>query len=83
MKVDRGNEFVWGGQVVEEEGTMEGREVVERGHWYSETLPLPPGVEEETSVPLGELRLDTEAPAVPRGSLGGRIWGVITGGNDG
>jgi hypothetical protein len=83
MKVDRSDPFVWGGRVIEEEGTMEGREVVEGNHWYSEPLPLPPGVSEEVAVPLGELRLDTEAPAVPRGSLGGRIWGVITGGSDG
>ena len=86
MKVDRSNEFVWGGRVIEEEGTMEGREVVEGNHWYSEPLPLPPGVEEEVAVPLGELRLDTEAPAVPRGNLGGRVWGHVSGwlgGDDG
>ena len=63
--------------MIEEKGTLEGREVVESNHWYSEPLPLPPGVPEEVAVPLGELRLDTEAPAVPRGSMGGGLWSAI------
>jgi len=83
MKVDRSNEFVWGGRVTEEEGTMEGREVVESNHWYSEPLPLPPGVQEEVAVPLGTLYGDTEQEISRTGSMFGRIWGGVTGGGDG
>lgn len=79
MKVDGSDPFVWGGRVIEEEGTMEGREVVEGNHWYSEPLPLPPGVPEEVAVPLGTLYGDTEQEISRTGSMSGRLWGAFSG----
>jgi hypothetical protein len=40
-------------------------------------------VEEETSVPLGELRLDTEQEISRTGSMFGRIWDAVSGGGEG
>ena len=78
MKVDRSNEFVWGGRVIEEEGTLEGWEIVESNHWYSGPLPRPEDEPEEVAVFLGELRQSTEEPARPTGTMGGRVWGAVS-----
>ncbi len=69
---------VWGGEVVEEEGAMRGYELEQGGPVdFGYELPLE-GAGEEEAVYLGELYTDTEAPVVPRGSMGGRLWGHVS-----
>ena len=78
MKVDRSDPYVFGGVVVDGGGAMESRELEPAGHWYSEPLPPAPGQLEESVVLLGEIYTDTEAPARPTSTIGGRLWGHVS-----
>lgn len=88
MKVDRSDPYVFGGVVVDGDGAMEGRELEDLAAGPTEfcrEVPLPPGVEEESSVPLGEIYADTEQEISRTGSMGGRLWGAVSswiGGDD-
>ncbi len=68
------------------QSSMRGYELEQEGPVdFGYELPVE-GAGEEAAVPLGSLYADTEAPAVPRASLGGRLWGSVSGcvgGDDG
>ena len=80
MKIDRSNPYVWGGEVEETQFSIGGREVADpsdRPTEFMREVPLPPGVEEEVAVPLGELYGDTEQEITRTGSIFGKAWGAV------
>jgi hypothetical protein len=79
VRVDRSNPYVFGGVVVDGDGAMEGRKLEPPGHWHTEPLPPAPDQLEESVVYLGTLYTDTQASARPPGTMGGRVWGRISG----
>ena len=71
--------YVWGGQVEKAQSSMGSYELEQGGAVdFGYELPVA-GAGEEVAVYLGELRQATEEPARPTSTMGGRVWGAVSG----